>query len=115
MRNKIIMTALMVVVFLTACAKDPLSPTVTVEYKVTGTAEAVDLDYIDADGELAILNGVQVPWELSFSADRGRTVLLSAKNTGTTGTVTVTIYVNGNVFDEETVTGAATATAEGTI
>ena len=107
--------ALAILILLVACKKDPLSPNVTVEYKVTGTAKTADIDYIDANGKLAIINNVKIPWSLSFTADRGNAVFLSAKNTGTAGTVAVAIYSNGNVLDEDTSTGSSAATAEGTI
>ncbi|MCK5132244.1 MAG: hypothetical protein KAR40_08860 [Candidatus Sabulitectum sp.] len=110
-----VVTVLVILLFMVACTKDPLSPTLTVEYKVTGTVETADIDYIDANGKLAIINNVKIPWSLSFTADRGHAVFLSAKNTGTAGTVAVAIYSDGNVLDEDTSTGSGAATAEGTI
>lgn len=115
MRKAFIMALLAILLILTACTKDPFSPSVTVEYKVTGTAETVDIDYIDANGKLAIINNVELPWSLTFTADKGDAVFLSAQRTDDTGTVTVTIYSDGDVLAEDTSTGSAAAEAEGTL
>ena len=115
MRRPLITTVLAILILITACTKDPLSTSVTVEYKVTGTAESVNIDYIDSNGKLAIINNVEIPWSLTFSANRGDAVFLSAKRIGDTGTVTVTIYRDGNVLDEDTSTDSAAAEAEGTL
>ena len=114
--GKYIFVALLAIsLLLTGCTKDPLSPSLTVEYKITGTAEAVNIDYLDSNGDLVIINGVEIPWELTFSANSGDQVYLSAKRTGSDGTVTVTIYSDGNVFDQDTTSDATAATAEGTL
>ncbi len=115
MGKSIVVVLLTIFLLLTACTKDPLSPSLTVEYKITGTAETVNIDYLDSNGDLVIINGVEIPWELTFSANSGDQVYLSAKRTGSDGTVTVTIYSDGNVLDEDTSTGPGAATAEGTI
>ncbi len=115
MRKALIMAVPAILLILTACTKDPLSPSVAVEYKVTGTAETVDIDYIDENGKLAIINDVKLPWSLTFTADRGDAVFLSAQRTGDTGTVTVTIHSDGDVLAEDTSTGSAAAEAEGTL
>ncbi|MEA3265680.1 MAG: MmpS family transport accessory protein [Candidatus Fermentibacteria bacterium] len=115
MRKFILGAFFAILILLTSCARDPLSPSLTVEYKITGTAEAVNIDYLDSNGDLVIINGVEIPWELTFSANSGDQVYLSAKRTGSNGTVTVTIYSDGNVFDQDTTSDATSATAEGTL
>ena len=115
MGKSIVVVLLTISLLLTACTKDPLSPSITVEYKITGTAETVNIDYLDSNGDLGIINGVEIPWELTFSAKHGDSVFLSAKRTGSDGTVTVTIYSDGDVLDEDTSTGPSAATTEGTI
>ena len=106
---------LLLLVFLTGCGEDPLSASITVRYEVTGSSEAVNIDYIDSNGDLAIVNGQDLPWEITFSANKGDQVYLSAKRTGTEGTVTVKIYTDGTLLDEDTSTDDTAATAEGTL
>lgn len=113
MRKSMFVALLTIFLLLTACTKDPLSYSVTVEYKVTGTAEAVIIGYLDSNGDIVTINGVETPWELTFSANHGDPVFLSANRTGSDGTVTVTIYSDGNVFDQDTTSDATSATAEG--
>jgi len=112
---RVYLTAVVTILLLTSCGEDPASPSITVKYEVTGTADAVNIDYLDSTGHLAIINGVQIPWELSFSANLGDAVYVSAKRTGSTGTVTVVIYADGVVLDQDTSADATEATAEGTL
>ena len=52
---------------------------------------------------------------MTYSANQGDAVYLSAKRTGESGNVTVTIYADGVVFDEDTSTDATAATSEGVL
>lgn len=104
-----------VLIFLGGCGEDPLSASVTVKYEVTGSAVTVNIDYIDSNGDLAIINGQELPWEITFSANKGDQVYLSAKRAGDSGTVTVKIYKDGTLMDEDTSTDDTSATAEGTL
>ena len=104
-----------VAILLAGCGEDPLSASVTVRYEVNGSAETVNIDYIDSSGDLAIINGQQTPWEITFSANKGDQVYLSGRRTGETGTVTVKIYKDGTLLDEDTSTDSSAATAEGTL
>ncbi len=106
---------LSVALFLSACGEDPLSASITVKYQITGSAGAVNIDYIDSNGDLVILNGQELPWEITFSANKGDQAYLSAKRTGSSGTVTVKIYSNGNLRFEDTSADGSAATAEGTL
>lgn len=112
---RIYLTIVIVVSLLTSCGEEPASPSITVKYEVTGTADAVNIDYLDSNGDLVIINGLQIPWELSFSANQGDALYLSAKRTGSEGTVTVVIYTDGVVLDQDTSADATAATAEGTL
>ncbi len=108
-------TVALIAVLLAGCGEDPLSASITVRYEVTGSAETVNIDYLDSSGDLAIINGQNIPWEITFSANKGDQVYLSAKRTGETGTVTVKIYKDGSLLDEDTSTDSSAATAEGTL
>ena len=94
-------TVALIAVLLAGCGEDPLSASITVRYEVTGSAETVNIDYLDSSGDLAIINGQNIPWEITFSANKGDQVYLSAKRTGETGTVTVKIYKDGSLLDED--------------
>ena len=114
-KMQICLVVLSAFLILVGCNEDPFSPSVTVRYKVSGTAETVNIDYFDSNGDLAILTNVTSPWEISFSAKHGDEVYLFAQRVGDSGTVSVTIYSDGEVLDEELSSGAAGATAQGTI
>ncbi len=100
---------------LVGCKEDPFSPSVTLRYKVSGTAETVNIDYFDSNGDLAILTNIDSPWEISFSANHGDEAYLYAKRIGETGTVSVAIYVDGVLLDEALSSGSEGATAQGTL
>ena len=106
---------LLAIISISACDKEPLSASITVKYEVTGTAEKVNIDYIDSTGDLVIINNISLPWELTFSGNSGDAVFLSAKRTGTNGTVTVSIYKDAVLLDQTTSSDGTTAEASGTL
>ena len=112
---RIYLIVVIALLLLSSCGQEPTSPSITVKYEVTGTADAVNIDYFDSNGDLAIINNVQLPWELSFSASDNDAVFLSATRTGSTGDVTVTIYADDVDFAHDTSTDGSAATAEGTL
>ena len=93
------------------------SPTVyNVEYKVTGTANKVDIIIENKDGETSMYSDIPIPWSYSFEREQGEFVYISAQNCGETGSVTVTIYRDGDVFRTATSDDLwATATVYGTL
>lgn len=104
-----------VLLLVTSCEKEPFSPSVTLRYKVSGTAETVNIDYFDSNGDLAILTNVETPWELSFSANHGDEVYLYAKRVGDIGNISVAIYADGVLLDEALSSGSEGASAQGTL
>lgn len=117
MSYKITMSLVCSYLFLafTSCS-NPLSNSVSVRYKVSGTAETVDITYENASGGTSQLSEVELPWSITFEANIGDFVYLSAQNQGDEGSVTVTIYKNGDVFKQSTSEGAyVIATASGTL
>lgn len=110
----IILIALLVLA--TASCDNPLDSSIKVKYKVTGTADTVDVTYENADGGTSQESDVDVPWSYSFTGEPGDFVYISAQNQGQTGTVTVTIYTDGDVFKTSTSEGAyVIATASGSL
>ena len=95
---------------------NPFGGSIDVEYEVTGSAYSVDVTYENSGGTTSREYGVGVPWSYRFSADPGDYVYISAQNTGTYGTVTVAIYLDGEIYEAETSEGAyCVATAGGTL
>jgi hypothetical protein len=103
------------VLILCGC-ENPLGGSVEVEYEVTGSAYSVDVTYENSSGSTSREYGVGVPWSHSFYAEPGDHVRITAQNTGLYGTVTVAIYLDGEIYEAETSEGAyCTATASGTL
>jgi len=95
---------------------NPLDSSIDVKYKVTGTAETVDITYENRDGGTSQEADVEVPWSYSFTGHPGDFVYISAQNQGSTGTVTVTILTDGDVVKTSTSEGAyVIATAHGSL
>lgn len=105
-----------IIILLFVACSNPLSSSVSVRYKVSGTAESVDITYENADGGTSQLSDEELPWSITFDGNIGDFVYISAQNQGETGTVTVTIYKNGDVYKQSTSEGAyVIATASGTL
>ena len=95
---------------------NPLDSSIDVKYEVSGTASTVDVTYENSDGGTSQESDVEVPWSYSFTGHPGDFVYISAQNQGQTGTVTVTIYNDGDVFKTSTSEGAyVIATASGSL
>ncbi len=107
--------AVFLLLVLTSCGNDPLSPSLTVRYQVTGSADQVNIDYIDEAGNLAIINSESVPWEITFSMAQGEQAFVSAKRVGETGTVTVKIYSNGTLVGEDSSSDGSAAEVDVTL
>lgn len=75
----------------------------------------MNIDYLDQGGNLAILNGESVPWEVTFTRDEGEQAYLSATRVGDTGSVTVKIYSNGTVLGQDTSADGSMAEIEVTL
>lgn len=90
----------------------PVAP--NVEYRVTGSAYSVFITYANKT-EGTSQEYANVPWTYSWSgAKSGQFLYVSAQNQWDTGSVTVEIYKNGNLFKTSTSTGAyVIATASG--
>ena len=80
--------------------------TYQITYEVTGTALAASLTFTNEDGGTSQESDVWLPWTYSFEAEEGDWVSILAQNTGDTGSVTVTIYRDGEVFRTSTSSGA---------
>jgi hypothetical protein len=89
-------------------------PVPEVLYRITGTASSVDVTLSNATGGTEQYSNVYLPKEYSYYSFSDDFVYISAQNQGEYGTVTVSIYVNGNLFKTSTSSGAyVIATASG--
>ena len=112
--KKLIYLPLIILLSLTAC---PLFQK-QVKYKVTCTAtpNLVDITIENEDGGTSQFADVATPWAYEFESTKDAFVYVSAQNQQNNGSVTVTIYINGDVFKTSTSTGAyVIATASGSI
>jgi len=81
-------------------------PTPEVEYKITGTASQVDVTLNNATGGTEQYDNVSIPHTYTFDTFSDWFLYISAQNQGEYGSVTVTIYLNGEIVATSTSSGA---------
>lgn len=91
---------------------DPTASLRPVEYRLTGDASGADLTWMDGNGQTSQATGKAVPLNdgdgtgsIDFSARPGTFLYFSAQNTGSAGTLTCQIVVDGQVVAENTSSG----------
>lgn len=85
-----------------------------VVYKITGTAEEVDVTLSNPTGGTEQYSSVSLPEKYSYTSFPDSFTYISAQNQGASGTVIVSIYVNGTLFKTSSSSGAyVIATASG--
>ena len=85
-------------------------------YSISGTAATVDITLNNATGGTEQYSDVSLPWEKHYDDFTDWFLYISAQNQGSSGTVTVKVYHNGNLVDSATSSGAyVIATASGDI
>ena len=86
-----------------------------VEYRVTGTARSVEVALTNADGGTEMYDNRALPWTYTVSGNYQRGFLyISAQNEGERGSVTASIYVDGQQWKTATSSGEyVIATASG--
>lgn len=106
---------LFVTLLLMACS-NPFDSSIAVKYEVTGTAELVNVTYQNNNGGISQVTDASLPWSMTFSGNPEDYVYLSAQNQEETGSITVTIYKNNDVFKSATSTGSyVVASVSGTL
>ena len=106
---------LIVALLLIACS-NPFDSSITVKYEVTGSAELVNVTYQNNNGGISQITDVVLPWSMTFSGNPEDYVYLSAQNQGETGSITVTIYKDNDIFKSATSSGSyVVASVSGTI
>lgn len=103
----VIIVAIIAAVAICASAGNELAKDFEVRYEVTGSATTVDVTYQNEDGGTSQVSDVSLPWSVTFTG---------AQNQGEIGTVTCTIYQDGEQFKQSTSSGAyVIASADGTL
>jgi hypothetical protein len=77
-----------------------------VQYQITGTAKSVDVTLNNVSGGTEQYSGVSVPHTFTYNNFTDYFLYISAQNNGQTGTVIVTIIVNGQVLKTSSSSGA---------
>jgi len=86
----------------------------TVQYKITGTANTVNVTLNNPSGGTEQYSNVSVPKTYSYKYFADWFLYISAQNQGSSGSVTVSIYYKGNLFKSSSSSGAyVIATASG--
>ena len=94
----------------TATPTPKATPTSTsgtvVQYKITGSASKVSVTLNNATGGTEQYSDVSVPHTYTYNNYTDWFLYILAQNQGDSGTVTVTIYVDGEVVETSTSSGA---------
>jgi hypothetical protein len=102
----LMITALLLMPLLLAAAACDENDNVT--YEVTGDAESVDVTVFNDMGGQEQYNDVPLPWRMDYGGFKEDYVYLYAYNNGDSGTMTLTIYINGKLFKTATSSGPYT-------
>ena len=109
-----------------APAPKPVPKTHILTYEVAGSAWTVSVTYLNTQGGTEQVSDVRLPWSKTFSNWSFGLAAITAQNTSRisvmgqdrlqSGSVTVTIYLDGKVFRRSTSSGAGViASAEGLV
>ncbi|MDD5313550.1 MAG: hypothetical protein PHO26_10985 [Dehalococcoidia bacterium] len=96
---------LILVLFVCLGSSVSCKPKDSVTYEVTGDADVVDIVISDDDGDLERFYDIGLPWRQDYGEFGQDYLYLYAYNKGESGTVIITIFVNGKVFKSETISG----------
>lgn len=106
MKRLLVVVLIICVLSLFSMSCDSSSSSVRVEYEITGTASTVSVTLNNATGGTEQFSDVYVPHTYTFEKYTDWFLYISAQNQGDSGSVTVTIYLNGEVVATSTSSGA---------
>ena len=117
-KNKNHILFIFIILFsLSACNKDDnpaQDNSRSVKYEVTGSASSVSLTLNNATRGTEQIDSAPLPWARSFTVQKGAFLYVSAQNNGSSGSITASVYVNNNLLQTVTSSGAyVIATASG--
>ena len=78
----------------------------TIVYEITGTATYASVTLNNGGGGTEQYSNVSIPWSYTEKSFSDNFLYVSAQNQGDRGTVTVKIYVDGELFKTSTSSGA---------
>ena len=103
--QKIILLCL-VLIFLCGCENDDPQTSYAIKYEVTGTAALVNITYTNDFG-FEFSFDTHLPWYWGeFYTIEGNQLSLIGRNLTAEGDITVIIYVDGEIADQDTCSGA---------
>jgi len=78
--------------------------TYSVVFKVEGTAQKVDIMYVEngKTQEVQQLEGISIPWEHSFTGHYLQGFSILAQNVSETGYITLSVYIDGELYKKGT-------------
>ncbi|MBN1891132.1 MAG: PD40 domain-containing protein [Thermoflexales bacterium] len=79
---------IVITVLLTACSSNQIT------YQVSGTAKQAEVSYTDSSGKSQTAT-VDLPWEISYKVGSPAKFSLSARNTGSQGSLACVVLLNG--------------------
>lgn len=106
--KKIISLFLLVLFAFTGCEELGLGADTSVKYEITGNVSSVDITINNKNDDTEQHSDVPLPWTYEFTIPSGQYFFLyvSAQNNDNSGSVTTTIYLNDEVEETNTSTGA---------
>ncbi len=106
--RKYILFVFITVTLLFGCEKDEATGPViySVKYEATGTTASVNITIENEQGGTSQYADINPTWDYSFTRSAGEFVYISAQNQTEYGSVTVTIYVDGDVWKTSSSNGA---------
>jgi len=119
----LILISILLIMIFVGCRKTTPTPTITyipvtyptVVYEITGSAYFASVTLSNRAGGTEQYANVAIPWSYTDKSFSGSFLYISAQNQGEYGSITVSIYVNNNLFKKSTSSGAyVIATASGT-
>jgi len=106
MKRLIAVALIICIVALFSIGCDSSTSAVRVEYELTGTASKVSVTLNNATGGTEQFSDVYIPHTYTFEKYTDWFLYVSAQNLGDSGSITVTIYLNGEVVATSTSSGA---------
>ena len=105
--KRLLIAALIICVFVSFGGEcDSSTSAAKVEYEITGTASTVSVTLNNATGGTEQYTDVSVPHTYTFEKYTHWFLYVSAQNEADSGSVTVTIYLDGEVVATSTSSGA---------
>ena len=84
------------ILFLFACAG--FDTWYQADLVVSGTANDININFKNSQGDREQVNNISPPWNFSFSARKGFEVICIVQNNQETGTISIELYKDGQLL-----------------